>query len=641
MNLLNTLRTSQLGCGLDTDHLKELADAFREITVLSGEALFHPGDTAESLFLIGQGRVRFAASGADGQNPFVEYLAAGEHFGEQALLRHDQRNATATAAMDSTLLELNIDRLEQLMEKIPRLAANLSRAMSYRMQRKTSGQKARPRVIGVVNTSWRTHALLPVVASTLVKKQEPIRVVTDSQVMDAPQGYRIEVGPEGLSSAAYVEWVRNQIGQQSNSQGHTFVSINRTASPETLARTLSQCDQVWWLAEPNHTKETNGRLNELLANEPKLAERIRWVWVLDQKTSPTSIPSAPQQLSSPDFKVVIDAPGQIASRMQKMTVSRLVNDLRHTRIGIALGGGAARGLAHLGVLKVLEREDIYPDMIVGTSAGALMALPYAFGWDVDFISETFTHDLTPSWPFKALPKGKEWFMLYKYRTHGWESMLRNHFADVRLDQLLTPLSTVTADLISGREVVRDTGDAVHGVLESINLPGISRPILRDGMALVDGGVLNNVPTDLLTARGADMVVGVDISSRLAHRFAGNVPGTSQDMMRRPSQLETVIRTNEVQDHAITRLRTSRIDFRFDIDASAFSFADFTKASELLELGEQQAEAMLPGLKQRIAEQEQAISDAGSLRFVCPCGSDRNSEPTKKSGRTLISASVAS
>ena len=308
-----------------------------------------------------------------------------------------------------------------------------------------------------------------------------------------------------------------------------------------------------------------------------------------------------------DFKVLLADSTSTPGRLQKQSISRLVRHLRRTRLGLALGGGAARGLAHLGVLKALEREEIYFDMIVGTSAGALMALPYVFGWDADFASDTFARDLTPTWFFRKLPRGGQWFMLYKYRTRGWDSMLQNHFGDVQLEQLPIPLSTVAADLITGAEVVRDRGNAVNGVLESINLPQIARPILRDGMALVDGGIINNVPSDLLPERGADMVIGVNISSKLAHRFGGNTPGLTEEKMRNAGQFETVMRSNEVQDHLITELRTSDTDFMLNVDTSGFEFADFTRARELSEVGEQAAEQVIPQLKQRLAEQEQSES----------------------------------
>ena len=102
-------------------------------------------------------------------------------------------------------------------------------------------------------------------------------------------------------------------------------------------------------------------------------------------------------------------------------------------------------------------------------------------------------------------------------------MLRKYLHDWQLEQLSIPFRAITVDLVQARTVVRQEGDAVRAILESINLPVVSRPILRDGMALVDGGVLNNLPADVLAENGDDFVVGVDVSSHVCSEFAGNHP----------------------------------------------------------------------------------------------------------------------
>ena len=183
-----------------------------------------------------------------------------------------------------------------------------------------------------------------------------------------------------------------------------------------------------------------------------------------------------------------------------------------------------------------------------------------------------------------------------------------------MEQLLTPASTVTADLITGRQVIRDRGDAIDAILESINLPNISKPIIRDGMALVDGGILNNIPSDILAERGADIVLGVDISTQIAHRFGKNTPGTPASQMRAPSQLQTMMRANEVRDHQITVWRTKAVDQMIVVDTSMFDFADFTKAREMSEAGYHAAYEAMSQFKQILKDQK-ASEAAGRERFV--------------------------
>lgn len=605
------LRTSQLGRGLNDQQLAQLSEAITERKFASGEVVFRQDDPGNSLFIVIKGRVKISVSRFAGQETFVDHLTVGEHFGEMAILTGGKRVVTMTSVMDSTLLELEQAEFNRLMDEVPGLAANLSRTLGFRLRRETSGKTPRnvDRVIGVVHTSPETHDVLSLVAEKLAESDEAIRVLCDSRVTRAAQNYRVSEPPPNLHAMTEADWVRESLAQQTSHEGHTLVELNEAASTEKLGGILPQCQQVWWLVRPQDEQIARQRLSEVTLANPSLLQRMYWVWVVDEGINPNDIPAAPEAITHLSFKFVCSPSSSASSRLQEHSISRLVRHVRRTRLGLALGGGAARGLAHLGVLKVLEREGIYFDIITGTSAGALMALPYAFGWDPDFASTTFGSDLTPSWPFRMLPKGKQWFMIYKYRSNGWDAMLRNHFGDVQLEQLLLPLSTVTVDLITGREVVRDRGDAVNGVLESINLPQISRPILRDGMALVDGGIINNVPSDLLAERGADMVIGVDIASRLSHEFAGNVPGLSRSAMKKAGQFETIMRSNEVQDHLITTLRTSDVDFMINVDTSGYDFADFTLSAELSEVGERAVEAILPDLRQRLAEQEQSESVA--------------------------------
>ena len=159
------------------------------------------------------------------------------------------------------------------------------------------------------------------------------------------------------------------------------------------------------------------------------------------------------------------------------------------------------------------------------------------------------------------------------------------------------------------------GDATHAILESINLPNISKPIFRDGMALVDGGIVNNIPSDILAERGADLVLGVDISTQIAHRYGKNTPGTPTDRMRTPSQLQTIMRASEVQDHQITALRTRTVDQMIVVDTSMFDFADFTSAREMSDAGYHAASNALGDFDRMLKDQKASEAAAGE-RFVC-------------------------
>ena len=218
----------------------------------------------------------------------------------------------------------------------------------------------------------------------------------------------------------------------------------------------------------------------------------------------------------------------------------------------------------------------------------------------------FQHDLTPPRLFRSLPKWPNWYLVSQYRRRAWDGMLRKYLHDWRLEQLSIPFNAVTVDLVQVRTVVRRQGDAVHAILESINLPIVSKPILRDGMALVDGGVLNNLPADVLAESGADFVVGVDVSSRVRPEFAGNRPDMPTAKMRDASALDTLFRIFESQAHDIGKHRNRAVDFWIKPDTSSFGLAEFHRTTEIAAVGEAAAHGTITELKQRLVELESRL-----------------------------------
>jgi len=211
------------------------------------------------------------------------------------------------------------------------------------------------------------------------------------------------------------------------------------------------------------------------------------------------------------FKLSFDGPGDNQGSLLQHGLERIVHHLRGIQIGLALGGGAARGMAHLGVLKALEQNGIYVDMVAGTSAGAMTGTLYSAGLDPEYLTHVFTTDLRPSWFFRRLPDGGYWYLLYKYRRHKFDSMLRKYVGATRMEQLTLPMFTISVDLVEGEPLVCGAGDATLAILQSINLPPLALPIVDSGQMFVDGGLLNNVPADVLVAKGCNFVIASTVT----------------------------------------------------------------------------------------------------------------------------------
>ncbi|WP_296896420.1 patatin-like phospholipase family protein [Thiohalocapsa sp.] len=181
---------------------------------------------------------------------------------------------------------------------------------------------------------------------------------------------------------------------------------------------------------------------------------------------------------------------------------------RHSKLGIALGGGAALGLAHIGVLRVLERAGLAPGVVSGTSMGAVVGAAYAAG-KLDLL--------------EALAREVNWrrvLRLTDFQLGGSgvlegraiERELRRHFGEQRIEDLPIPFAAVATDLGTGAAWTATAGDLVTAVRASISLPAVFAPVRVGGHLLVDGGLVANVPVAATRALGADIVVGVDVTA---------------------------------------------------------------------------------------------------------------------------------
>lgn len=179
---------------------------------------------------------------------------------------------------------------------------------------------------------------------------------------------------------------------------------------------------------------------------------------------------------------------------------------RKPRIGLALGSGSARGWAHIGAIRALEERGIKPDLVCGTSIGALVGAAYASGqleqlekWVTGLAWTTVVRLMDLTWR-GGLIRGNRLFTLF-----------RTIFQDQEIDDLPIPYGAVATELYSGRELWLRHGKLLDAVRASCAMPGLFTPVLRDNVVLVDGGLVNPVPVSMCRALGAELVIAVDLS----------------------------------------------------------------------------------------------------------------------------------
>ncbi len=194
------------------------------------------------------------------------------------------------------------------------------------------------------------------------------------------------------------------------------------------------------------------------------------------------------------------------------------------RIALVLGGGAARGFAHVGVIRALEQEKIPIDMVVGTSVGGLIGAIYAADANSFNLEWTaFQLEKEDLFDFGIMNAVVGMGFAKGDKLEAW---VKNHIKIALIENMKIPFAAVATDLNWGQEVVLDKGSVARAIRASAAIPGVFQPVLHQGKILVDGGVTDNIPISVAKAKGADIVIAVDISANIGNTNITNLVGVT-------------------------------------------------------------------------------------------------------------------
>lgn len=263
------------------------------------------------------------------------------------------------------------------------------------------------------------------------------------------------------------------------------------------------------------------------------------------------------------------------------------------RIGLALGGGAARGFAHIGVIKALEARGVQIDIVCGTSAGSVVGALYASGMSglqINKLALTMDEASISDW---AMP----------FRTRGFlQGVALQNYVDTTLhhrpiEKMAKPLGIVATDLRSGQPILFQRGDTGIAVRASSSVPSIFEPVKIGGHEYVDGGLVSPVPASFARKMGADFVIAVDISAD---------PETAQTT----SSFDVLLQTFTIMGQTIKTYELERYaDFVIRPALSAMSGADFAHRNEAILAGEAAVSKLYPELERKLAERRAGTAAA--------------------------------
>lgn len=256
-------------------------------------------------------------------------------------------------------------------------------------------------------------------------------------------------------------------------------------------------------------------------------------------------------------------------------------EMRKKKVALALGGGISRGLAHIGVLEVLEKEKVPINMIAGTSIGAIIGAMYAQGKNVSAIKEfalTQSHKLPISFLDIALSRNG------LIRGGKIRRLLETIIdSKIKVSDLKIPFACIATDIMNGEEIVLNQGLLLENIRASISIPVIFTTVKLDGRYLVDGGLVNPIPVDILKDKGADIIIAVNVIPNIRANIR------QKEKLKEPSIFDVIMNSMNITNTLLVKHSLEGADIIIEPDVGHIGASDFHRVEECISLGKKAAE----------------------------------------------------
>lgn len=580
------LHLSNVFDAFDQDSLRDLEAQLELFTLYGGEVLFRQGDPGDSMCIVICGRLQVRVRSADGQETTVAKLGSGEVVGEMGVVTGEARTGTVEAIRDTQLARLTRAGFDRFMSKHPQSALqSIARKLAERLKETTAAHARQLQSLSSIAVV-PTHSGVPVTEFCKALETALSRFGQAAHLNSASVDRHL--GREGIAQThergggnlRLVEWLSNQ----EITNDYVLYEADAFLSPWT-DRCVRQSDIILIVGEGQADPAPGEIETELLAYLGGRERRSQWLVLLHGESEPSGTKGwLDARKVDRHFHVRLG---------RNDGLERVARFLTGRAVGLALGGGFARGLAHVGVFDAFADLGIPIDAVGGASMGAMIGALFAQGWEsgkivrdtCDGCAHSFD-DLT--FPFIAFKTGKK-----------FSNLVRKFFGDVQIEDLWIPFFCISANLNRSELKVHAQGSLAKAVLAATRAPGVFPPMVYEGELHVDGGVINNVPVDIMkTFCNQGMTMGVDVSPphelNQVRDYGDDVSGWgafwkrlnpfSKHHIYTPSILLVMIRTLEFSGVSYKALRLQYADVYMYPELLKFKRTDFHLADGIVNAG---------------------------------------------------------
>jgi NTE family protein len=532
------LRSFPLLADLADTTIRRLLSESNWFGLPGGMLLPRDGENNHALFLVLTGSLGVFALDEKGTRRQVAHISAGETVGEMSLISGDAHSAQLVALRDTELLRISREGFEALIARHPRVMFNLMRILVRRLQNTTRQ--------GVDGAKAKTFAIIPL--------QEGLQ--------DEPIAQRVAAALVEMGSKAAV--VDASAADQSAEWFSAFeaahdVVFYRGEAPESAWThlCLRQADRILLLARSDRPLPL--RPLDLPAFKER-ASGLPQLLLLHPEGRSSGLPEHFALRSG-----LFESHHHVRAGVPE-DIRRLARFISGRAVGLVLAGGGARGFAHIGVMKALIEAGVPFDHLGGTSMGAIIAAGVAMEWSIDELAERMRAVFVTSNPLSdyTIP------LIALVRGKRVSTLLRDNFGDVHIEELPKPFFCVSSDLTSGRIHVHRQGLLWRALRASVALPGILPPVTHHGHLLVDGGVMNNLPVDVMAQHAHGPIIASDVTGELDLHATDNRYGErsiwwliAERMRGTPSIISILMRSGTVGSEAQRRVVREQADYLFE------------------------------------------------------------------------------
>jgi NTE family protein len=618
---------------LGRTELAAVQELFVESTHQKGEVICRLGDEGETFYIVLDGELEVWAG--EGASHLTAVLKRGDFFGEMALLQGGKRTATVIASRRVRLMSLDRTSFNTLFLKNPKALEYFTRILCKRLASVQKGEVFRGSTLTITVGSRPGLKGKSLVASGLadvlhsLTRQEVLLVKVrlskeaaegvvgqllsddmDRKVADMGKlletdsaGVKVLWVPSrpGLPSSVYAERASNLISNLT--ERFPFMIFDLEAEPSGMFDAVPLFSDIFIeiVEAPTRTQAGDSAAKLKKFQIINLFNRGTWPVPINH-CEPFVLPVDPALPKG-------DASGYVLNNCRSpvaIPIQRLARKLLGASVGIALGGGAAFGIAHLGVLKVLEKNGIPIDLLAGCSQGSIIGVGYAAGITVDQMIDMALQlgrkqnalmavDLTLTKP--GLLAGDRFIKIFAPLLGS----------KTRFEDLALPCRTVATDIESGERVAIGAGSLVEAFRASASVPMVFAPMKRGERALVDGGVSDPVPAEIVNSMGADLCIAVNVvpplkrgvENAVSHAFRMmsyfNPLTWLEESSGLPNMFDIIMNAMQVLQYELGNFKAISADVLINPELSDFTWVEYYRSHELIERGMEAAERSMPAI----------------------------------------------